>query len=149
MSAAAPQDPLRATGQHLLLFDGVCGLCSRLVQFVLARDQRRVFAFSALQSETGRAILERLGGDPGALTTFYVVADHRTAEARLMSRSRAALFLARELGWPWKAAGLARVLPPALLDAAYNLVARHRYRVFGRYEQCLMPRPEDRDRFVG
>jgi len=148
MPAAPAQDPIRATGGHLVLYDGVCGLCSRLVQFVLARDRQRVFSFAALQSDTGRAIVERLGGDPHALTTFFVVANHGTTEARLMSRSRGVLFLARELGWPWKAAGLLRVLPMAVLDVGYNVVARHRYRVFGRREQCLMPRPEDRDRFI-
>ena len=66
----------------------------------------------------------------------------------MFSRSSAALFVAGELGWPWKAAVLLRVLPAAVLDRVYDVVARNRYRVFGRYEQCLMPRPEFRSRFV-
>ena len=66
----------------------------------------------------------------------------------MFSRSSAALFVAGQLGWPWKAAVLARVLPTAFLDHVYNVVARNRYRMFGRFEQCLTPRPEFRGRFV-
>jgi predicted DCC family thiol-disulfide oxidoreductase YuxK len=137
-----------AKGAHLVLFDGVCGLCSRLIQFLLAHDHRAVFTFASLQSATGRAMIERCGGNPHELTSFYVLADYRTDRARLFSRSRAALFVTGELGWPWKLAVLTRVLPTACLDAVYDIVARSRYRVFGRHEQCCTPRPEFRGRFV-
>ena len=90
----------------------------------------------------------RHGGDPGDVSTVYVVADYRTPAARPLVRSRAALFVAGALGWPWKAATLFGALPTALLDRVYDVVARNRYRVFGRREQCLMPRPEWRDRFI-
>ena len=93
-------------GQHLLLYDGVCGLCDRLVQFVLARDRRGVFDFAPLQSETGRAAVAREGGDPDALTSFYVVRDYRTDRARSFVKGRAALFVARTLGWPWSLAAM-------------------------------------------
>ena len=93
-------------------------------------------------------MVERCGGNPHEPTSFYVVANYRTGDARMFSRSRAALFVAGELGWPWKAAVLMRVLPPAILDGAYDVVARSRYRVFGRYEQCLAPCPEFRSRFI-
>ena len=66
----------------------------------------------------------------------------------MLSRSNAALFVASQLGWPWKTAVLMGVLPTASLDHIYNVVARNRYRVFGRYEQCLTPRQEFRGRFV-
>jgi predicted DCC family thiol-disulfide oxidoreductase YuxK len=97
---------------------------------------------------TGRAVVERFGGNPDELTSFYVVANYRTGHARIFSRSSAALFVAGELAWPWKWAVLMRALPPPVLDRVYDVVARSRYRVFGRYEQCLMPRPEFRSRFV-
>jgi predicted DCC family thiol-disulfide oxidoreductase YuxK len=143
--AAAPSD---AAGAHLVLYDGVCGLCSRVIPFLLAHDHRAVFAFAALQSASGRATVERYGGNPDDLTSFYVLANHRTGHARMFSRASAALFVAGELGWPWKAAVLMRVLPIAILDRAYDVVARTRYRVFGRSEHCLMPRPEFRGRFL-
>ena len=137
-----------AGGRHLILFDGVCGLCSRLVQFVLARDRQRAFSFASLQSPVGRAAVARAGGNPEELTTLYVFANYREPEARLLTRSRAALFALSVLGWPWKAGGLVGVLPTAWLDRLYEFVARHRYRAFGRYESCLAPRPEYRNRFL-
>jgi predicted DCC family thiol-disulfide oxidoreductase YuxK len=145
MSQAEPQ----ATGAHLVLYDGVCGLCSRLLQFLLVHDRARAFNFASLQSPTGQAFVGRFGGSLNELTTFYVVENYRAAgEARGLVKARAALFVAGTIGWPWKAACVFGVLPTALLDRLYDVVARNRYRVFGRYEQCLMPRPEYRDRFV-
>ena len=93
-------------------------------------------------------MVERFGGNPKDLTSFCVVADYRTSRARMFIRSRAALFVAGMLGWPWKAPVIFGVLPTALLDRAYDVVARHRYRVFGRSERCLLPRPEVRHRFI-
>jgi len=148
MTGSPAQLPPVAQGAHLVLYDGVCGLCSRLLQFLLKHDHRAAFNFASLQSETGRAMVERGGGNPDELTSFYVLANYRTGDARMFGRSSAALFVAGELGWPWRAAVLLRVLPPAILDYVYDVVARSRYRVFGRYEQCLMPRPEFRSRFV-
>ena len=93
-------------------------------------------------------MVARHGGDADDSSTMYVVADFRTPEARPLSRSRAALFVLGALGWPWKVVTLFGVLPTALLDRLYDIVARNRYRVFGRGEQCLMPRPEWQDRFI-
>ena len=137
-----------AMGRHLVLYDGVCGLCSRVTQFLLRHDHRAVFVYASLQSATGRATVERFGGDPDALTSFYVVAHYESNHARMLGRSRAALFVAGELGWPWKAALLMRVLPPAILNAIYDAVARTRYTVFGRLDHCLLPAPEVRHRFI-
>ena len=148
MAGSSAQSSAAADDAHLVLYDGVCGLCSRLLQFVLERDRRLVFTFASLQSGTGKAMVERFGGNPHELTSFYIVANYRTNHAQMFSRSSAALLVASELGWPWKVAVLLRVLPTAILDHAYNVVARHRYRVFGRYERCLIPRPAFRSRFV-
>jgi|SRR5436190_13938723 len=135
-------------GRHLLLYDGVCGLCDHLVQFVLAHDSRGVFDFAPLQSATGRAAVAREGGDPASLASFYVVRDYRTADARSLVKARGALFVAVTLGWPWRAVGIVGVLPTFVLDWGYDFVARYRYRVFGRFDQCVLPRPEQRQRFV-
>ena len=137
-----------AGGTHLVLYDGVCGLCSRLLQFLLRHDHRRVFDFASLQSATGRAIVERCGGDPRELTSFYVLADYRTSNSRVFTQSDAALFVAGELGWPWRMARLMRMAPKRVRDRAYDLMARTRYRVFGRYEHCLIPSKEFRSRFI-
>jgi len=145
---AAPVQGSSGPGADLVLYDGVCGLCSRLLQFLLTHDHRAVFVFASLQSATGMATVERFGGNPHELTSFLVVADYRTDRARLLQRSAAALFVAGELGWPWKAAVAMRVLPTVLLDGVYNLVARSRYRVFGRLDRCLTPRRDFRRRFL-
>jgi len=135
-------------GEHLVLYDGVCGLCNRLTTFLLLHDDREVFSFAALQSDVGAEIVERAGGNPRVLTTFYVLAHYGTPDARLIGKGRAALFVAGRLGWPWKALAVFGVLPTALLDLGYSLIARNRYRVFGRTEQCFAPRPEYRRRFI-
>jgi predicted DCC family thiol-disulfide oxidoreductase YuxK len=140
------QGPFSAEGSHLLLYDRVCGLCSHLVQFVLARDREGLFHFASLQSPIGRAA----AGDPGCqdLATFYVIANYRTPQATQLSKAGAALFVARSLGWPWKFASFFGVLPMAVLDRMYDLVARNRYRVFGRHEHCLIPQSQYRNRFI-
>ena len=148
MTETGRQAPGSGEGRHLLLYDGVCGLCDHLVQFVLARDPHGVFDFAPLQSATGRAAVAREGGDPDLLTSFYVVRDYRRGHARTLVKGRAALFVARALGWPWRAVALFGLLPTAVLDWGYDVVARYRYRVFGRFDQCLLPRPEQRKRFV-
>ena len=148
MAEERGQAPSGTNGAHLMLYDGVCGLCSRLVQFLLEHDRRAVFSFAALQGPTGKSVVARFGGNPDDLTTFYICANFRTPGARVVAKGDAALFVARELGWPWRALTAARVVPKVLRDALYDVVARTRYRVFGRYEQCLAPRPEFRGRFV-
>jgi predicted DCC family thiol-disulfide oxidoreductase YuxK len=135
-------------GIHLVLYDGVCGLCNRLVQFLLATDRRAVFDFASLQGATGRAIVEGAGKNPDELNSFYVFANYRTPKSRILTKGQAALFVAGELGWPWKLVSLMRVLPSAALDRTYDLVARHRYRLFVRDDACVVPRPQYRDRFV-
>jgi predicted DCC family thiol-disulfide oxidoreductase YuxK len=142
------QEASGTAGKHLVLYDGVCGMCNGFLQFLLPRDRDGVFRFASLQSATAKAIVEASGSDAGELTTFYVVENYGTPAARLLTRSRAGLFVLKALGWPWKAATMIGVFPDAWLDAAYDVVARHRYRVFGRYDQCLLPRPEYRDRFI-
>jgi len=148
MAESLAQVPSGGDAAHLVLYDGVCGLCHRLLQFLLAHDRRAVFAFAPLQSPIGRSTVARFGGNPDALNSFYVVSDFRTDRARMVGRGRAALFVAGELGWPWKAALLLRVVPAAMLDSLYDIVARTRYRLFGRYDHCPVPRPEYRRRFI-
>jgi predicted DCC family thiol-disulfide oxidoreductase YuxK len=138
----------QAEPHHLLLYDGECGFCHAAVRFVLARDRRRTFQFAALQSAAADAALAPFGGRPADLSTFYVIESFRGGRASLHARSDAALFVAVALGWPWRMAGVFRVLPRAWRDALYNVVARHRHRILGPAEACLLPGPDDRDRFL-
>jgi len=131
-----------------VLYDGVCGLCNRLVQFLLKHDRKAVFNFAPLQGNTARALVNRFGSSADGLTTFYVVANYRAEHAAMFNKSAAVVFVARELGWPWRIAGLAGVVPKAILDRVYDFVARTRYRAFGRLESCSLPQPEFRRRFI-
>ena len=148
MVASQMQAPGDAGGAHLVLYDGVCGLCNRLLQFLLVHDHRAVFSFAALQSPIGQTMVERFGGNPRDLNSFYVLANYRTPHIEPFMKSRAAIFVARELGWPWKTLCAAGLLPTMALDSIYDLIARNRYRVFGRSETCLAPAPHVRNRFV-
>lgn len=131
-------------GAHILFYDGVCGLCNRLVRFILARDRRRRFQFAPLQSALAAETLARFGRDPRDLDTVYLLAD-----GELLNKSRAILGVLRTLGGPWSLAAVLGWLPTALLDWLYVRVARNRYRLFGRYESCRLPSAEERSRFLG
>jgi predicted DCC family thiol-disulfide oxidoreductase YuxK len=141
-TASAPR------GSHLLLYDGVCGLCSRLVRFILAHDRGAVFNFAPLQSPLGHSLVAASGGNPDELTSLYVFADYRSDHPRVFTRSDAALFVAGELRWPWRLLRVFGILPKAFLDRAYNVVARTRYRIFGRLDSCLLPGAELKSRFL-
>jgi predicted DCC family thiol-disulfide oxidoreductase YuxK len=133
---------------HLLLYDGVCGLCDRLVQFVLKRDTRAIFHFAALQSAAARAALQPFSSNPDDLSTFYVVANYQAPAPVLLTKGRAAIFVLTTIGGPWRVARLLSVLPTSLLSRLYDLIAQNRYRVFGRRDQCLIPQPRYRSRFI-
>ena len=132
----------------IVLYDGVCGLCNRLTQFLLKRDHHDRLRFASLQSEFAATILKRHEKDTQDLDTVYVVQDYGEANERLLERSDAILCLGQELGGIWRVAGLAKVLPRFFRDWVYNLVARNRYRVFGKYDSCMMPEPKHRRKFL-
>ena len=144
----AQQIPTDSAGRHLILYDAVCGLCDRLVRLVLPRDRREVFHFASLQSDLGRSLVRQFGRDPDRLDTFFVVSDYRSPSPALLCRARAALFVAKALGGAWRALEVLGVLPDAMLNPAYHLIARHRYRLFGRRESCLMPPAEYQRRCI-
>ena len=133
----------------IVLYDGVCALCNRLVQFILMRDSRDRFRFASLQSDFAARLLQRHGVVPGDMDTMYVVLHHELAGERLVSRSDAAISVLRELGRGWSGIGIVlRALPLWLRNWAYNLVARNRYRTFGRYDSCPIPSEKDRHKFL-
>jgi predicted DCC family thiol-disulfide oxidoreductase YuxK len=130
----------------ILLYDGVCGLCNRLVQFVLKRDARAHFRFASLQSDFASRILRQHGFDPNDLDTVYLVEEPGEC---LTARSDAVISVLRKLGGFWRAAAvLLRALPKSLRDWGYNVIARNRYRIFGKYDSCFLPDKRFQDRFV-
>jgi len=133
----------------IILYDGVCGLCNRLVQFLLRHDKRKHLRFGSLQSDFAGAVLRRHGLDPKDLDTFHFVENYDRQDERVFDRSDAVLKAGRALGGVWAMlASVASLLPRALLDPLYRLVARNRYRVFGKFESCMLPDPSQRNRFL-
>lgn len=131
----------------VLLYDGVCGFCDRAVRLVLRLDRRGLVRFATLQGETAREIRARHPRLGGADSLVLVEPSGSDGE-RVLTRSEAALGVARVLGWPWCALGALRVVPRSVRDAAYDLFARYRYRLFGHYEECRVPSPDIRSRFL-
>jgi predicted DCC family thiol-disulfide oxidoreductase YuxK len=133
----------------VILYDGVCGLCNRLVQFVLKHDSQDRFRFASLQTDFAARVLRRHGAAPEDLDTVYLVLDHALPGERLASRSDAAVVILRELGGGWSLLGLAiRVFPGWLRNWGYNLVARNRYRFFGKFDSCPVPDEKVRRKFL-
>ena len=133
----------------IILYDGVCGLCNRLVQFLLRHDKRGRLRYASLQSDFAEKVLNRHGIDAKDLDTLHVVEHYDDPEERVWQRSDAVLRAARELGGIWRVlATVGRVVPRPLRDLFYRLVARNRYRVFGKYDTCMLPDPNQRSRFL-
>lgn len=133
------------TSGPILFYDGVCGLCDRLVQFVLRRDRRARFRFAPLQSDVATQTLGHFGKDPNDLDTVYVL----PGDGRLLSKARAIFYILAELGLPWSLVAAFGVLPTAIVDWFYDRVAKNRYRLWGKRDRCRLPSAQERARFLG
>ena len=132
---------------RLVLFDGVCGFCDGAIRWLLARDRHARLRYAPLQGEIAAALRARHAEIPDDIDTIvYVEADD--AGERVYLRSEAVYRVFAQLDGPWKAVAWLRWLPRGLSDWGYRIFARNRYRWFGRLDQCVAPRPEERARFV-
>ena len=136
-----------SVGAPVLLYDGVCGFCNKSVQLILDHDRRGEMRFAALQSDYGQALVERHPSLRGVDSVVFV--ERARGGERVYIRSDAALKVAAYLGGFWKIFLAARVLPRRLRDFCYDLFARNRYKLFGKYDTCMLPPPEVRSRFLG
>ena len=128
---------------HLLFYDGVCAMCNGIVKAMLRIDEGRVFHFAPLQGETAELARKLHPAFPTEIETLVYV---RNGEVFL--RSRAAALAMQQMPYPAKALSWFRFLPVWLTDFFYGLVARTRYRIFGEYDNCPLPPPEVRARFL-
>ena len=135
-----------SVGAPVLLYDGVCGFCNKSVQLILDRDREGSMRFAALQSDYGRAVVERHPELRGVDSVVFV--ERRPGGERVHVRSDAALKVAAYLGGFWRVFLVAKVLPARLRDYCYDLFARNRYRLFGKSDACMLPPPEVRSRFL-
>ncbi|MCP1311628.1 thiol-disulfide oxidoreductase DCC family protein [Paenibacillus tyrfis] len=127
----------------LVFYDGVCGFCQRVVQFIIPRDRSAVFRFVAIQSETGSRLLRRHGLDPAELNTFVLL-----EQGQVYTRSTAGLRVLRRLDGAWPLLYACIVVPRPLRDLVYRWIAANRYRFFGKSDSCMLPPPEVRERFL-
>lgn len=127
----------------IVLFDGVCNLCSGSVQFLLKRDRAGRLRFASLQSDAGRSLLAEHGLPVDSLRSVVLVED-----GRAWQESSAALRIARHLPGAWKLLRVFAAVPRPLRDAVYRWIARNRYRWFGKAETCWLPTPEVKSRFL-
>ncbi|MFE8647097.1 thiol-disulfide oxidoreductase DCC family protein [Sphingomonas sp. NCPPB 2930] len=128
----------------IVVFDGQCLLCNRWVQFLLRHDRRGRIRYASMQGATGSALLRDAGLPTEHLETLLVVDD----AGRRWQHTGAILRLLHALGGPWRLAWAAWPVPAPLRDAAYRLLARNRYRVFGRADTCMLPPPGTAGRFL-
>lgn len=130
----------------VIFYDGVCGFCNRSVRIILAHDRDGVFRFAPLQSSFGQALMRRhpqlLGIDS------IVLLETQNGIERVSIKSDAVLRVAALLGGGWRVFLLARLIPVRFRNLFYDLFARNRYRLFGKYEVCPLPSQEVRERFL-
>lgn len=148
MTAEVQATGVPSPSQTLVLYDGVCGLCNRLVAFLLRHDRNDQFRFAPLQSSLAQTLLHRYGLDPKDFDSVVVIADFGQPSERALTRSAAALLSLDRLGGLWRLVGIGKSIPLSLREALYKFIARHRYQVFGKYSECPVPKPDDRHKFL-
>lgn len=130
-------------GQSIILFDGVCNFCNSTINFLMKQDTNGAFKFAALQSPAGQQILEQYQLPRENFESFLLIEN-----GKVYKSSSAGLRLYNKLPWYWKWTQVFWIVPPFIRNGIYNFIARNRYKWFGKREQCMIPTPEMRSRFL-
>lgn len=130
--------------KHIILFDGVCNLCNGAVNTVIDADDQNKFLFSSLQSQVADNLLSEVAIDPKELDSIVLV----TKDGQIYQKSDAALKVMTEIGGLWSLAVVFKVIPRWIRDRVYNVVAKNRYRWFGKQDECRLPTADLRRRFI-
>ena len=139
---------MRDESKAIVLYDGVCGLCNRGVQFLVKRDSRDRLQFASLQSDFAAALLRQHGLDHEDLDTVYAVLNYGKPNETLLAKGDAVLFFATAIGGIWNIVRVGRIVPRPVRNWLYDFIARHRYQVFGRSESCMLPNPKQKHKFI-
>lgn len=131
-------------GKKIILFDGVCNLCNSSVIKVIKHDKRNVFLFAPLQSETGQKILRELNIDSKKMDSIILYSPNES----FYKKSSAALRIMNEFGGLWKLTQIFRIFPAAFNNLFYDLIARNRYKWFGKKDSCMIPTPDLKAKFL-
>jgi predicted DCC family thiol-disulfide oxidoreductase YuxK len=127
----------------VILFDGVCNMCNGFVKFVIKQDKKNVFQFASLQSKYGKGLLEQYHFNSVEYDTVILL-DGKT----IYTRSDATLRILNTLGGFWKVSAAFRIIPGFIRNPIYDLLARNRYKLFGKRETCMVPTPELKAKFL-
>ena len=128
---------------NIVLFDGICNLCNKTVQFIIQRDPKSKFRFASLQSEVGQSLMRQIGLPAESNDSLVYIRD-----TRFYIKSTAVLRIFRVLGNGWLLLFVFIILPRFLRDWGYDFIAKRRYRYFGKRASCMIPTPEYRGRFL-
>ena len=129
--------------KKIVLFDGVCNLCSSSVQFILKRDKKDQFLFGSLQGAYGQDVLKKFGMPADEFNSFMLLEGEN-----LYTKSSGALRMLKHLGGAWSMLYVFMIVPKFIRDAVYNTVAHNRYKWFGKKEECWLPKPEWKKKFL-
>ena len=135
--------PENKLNQSLILFDGVCNLCNSSVQFVIARDKTNHFVFAPLQSQYAKTLLVKHKLSPITINSIVLV-----EAGKAYIKSTGALKIAKHLSGFWPIMYLFIIVPPFVRNAVYDIVAKNRYKWFGKMDKCMLPTPEIKDKFI-
>jgi predicted DCC family thiol-disulfide oxidoreductase YuxK len=128
---------------NIILFDDFCNLCNRAVLFIIKRDKQAIFKFASLQSDVGQEIINRLNINSLKINSIIYLKDNK-----YFLKSSAILNILRDLGGVWRLFYVFIVLPLFIRDTAYNIVAKLRYRLFGKRNRCVIPSDDVKNRFL-
>jgi predicted DCC family thiol-disulfide oxidoreductase YuxK len=127
----------------IILFDGVCNLCSGTVKFIIKRDKKSIFKFASLQSNFGQNFLIKFNLPVSDFNTFVLIENEK-----LYIKSKAAFKVIGEFGGFWKILLIFRILPTFISDFFYDIVSKYRYKIFGKKESCMIPDDNILERFI-
>lgn len=133
-----PQD------KQLILFDGVCNLCNSSVQYVINHDKQNRFLFAPLQSDIGEAIIDKFNIDRSKTDSILLYSE----DQGLAIKSTAALKIAKHLGFPRNLLSVFIIIPPFIRNWVYDYIAKNRYKWYGKREECMIPTPELKSKFL-
>ncbi|PKG25640.1 thiol-disulfide oxidoreductase DCC family protein [Niallia nealsonii] len=126
----------------IILFDGVCNLCNQSVQFIIKRDPKGYFTFTSIQGETGQKLLQKYQISNN-LDSLLLIEDNN-----YYTKSAAALQICKHLNGFWKYLIIFKIVPPFIRNSVYDIVAKNRYKWFGKRDSCMLPTPENKNRFI-
>ncbi len=127
----------------VVLFDGVCNFCNGMINFIISQDKKGVLRFAPLQSNAGKRLIESYGIPAEKFESFILI-----YKGKALKTSSAALTLFNQLPWYWKWMQIFWIVPPFVRNGVYKLIARNRYKWFGKNESCMVPTAEMRERFM-